>query len=153
MVYTVKYLIGDIWQLSEQLDAWVVVTTNTVIRNDGRAVMGAGIAKEAAKRFPDLPFSLANHIRRWQDRVYIYQFPVICLPTKRNWRNPSRLDWIEKGCHDLKEVCRIIESVGDNRPVLVPPLGCGHGGLNWERQVRPVVDSILDNERFLMVNK
>jgi hypothetical protein len=147
-----KYVQGDIWELARELDAWVVIPTNTTIRRDGKAVMGAGLAKEAADRVPHLQEKLSTHIARFRERLYVDK-PVICLATKRDWRQPSRLEWVEHGCFELVELARVLASVGDHRPILVPKLGCGLGGLNWERQVRPVVDMILEGDRFVLVSQ
>ncbi len=147
-----QYLSGDIWEKATEANGWVVVTTNTMIRGDGLAVMGAGIAKEAAQRFPDLPSRLATHIVRWGDRIYIDN-EVICLPTKRDWRQPSKLEYVEQGCRELLELARVLEIVGNQRSILLPKLGCGLGGLNWERQVRPMMDALLESERFILVSK
>lgn len=147
-----KYLSGDIWSLATELNAWVVVPTNTTLRRDGLAVMGAGLAKDAVERFSELPQNLANHIRQFGDRLYV-DSPIICMPTKHNWRLPSQIRWIEQGCIELLDLARILSSVDDTRPILLPQIGCGLGGLNWERQVRPMVDSILEGDRFVLVTK
>jgi len=114
--------------------------------------MGAGLAKDASQRHPELPKNLAKHIESFQDRIYVYN-PIICMPTKRCWRYPSKMKWIEQGCRELVDMARILSSVGDDRTILLPEIGCGLGGLNWERQVRPVVDLLLQGNRFLLVSK
>ncbi|MCV0439707.1 MAG: hypothetical protein K5880_13860 [Hydrogenophaga sp.] len=143
---------GDIWNLATELDAWVVVPTNTCVRQDNKAVMGAGMAKDAADRYPGLAENLGVHIGKFDSRLYVSN-PVICLPTKHNWRNPSKIEFVEQGCYELLDLARILSSVGDARPILLPQLGCGLGGLNWERQVRPLVDSILEGDRFVLVTQ
>jgi len=145
-----KYAKGDIWQIAHDADGWVVVPTNTTLRRDGNAVMGAGMAKEAARRFPELPKELADHIRLLNDILFVHR-PVICMPTKHNWRDPSRLEWIERGCTELSSFARLLSSVGHGNTIFLPTLGCGLGGLDWERQVRPVVDSLLEGDRFVLV--
>lgn len=53
---------------------------------------------------------------------------IICLPTKRHWRDKSRLEWIETGMSELIRCMR-----GMNiRSVAVPALGCGYGDLEWD---------------------
>jgi len=146
-----RYIQGDIWQEAAE-DGWVVIPTNTCVRHDETAVMGAGLAKDAAERFPELPKRLGNHIRQFDSRLYVDN-PIICLPTKHNWRRPSQMRWVEQGCHELVDLARILGDVGDHRSIFLPQLGCGLGGLNWERQIRPVVDSILEGDRFVLVQK
>lgn len=153
MKTTMQYRTGDIWEIARTEKAWVVVPTNTVIRKDGSAVMGAGLAKEADDRFPGLAARLGVHIARHRERLYFDASRVICLPTKRNWRDPSTMDLVENGCYELAFIGRVLDDVESKQLILVPRLGCGLGGLNWERQVRPVVDSILDSDRFILVSQ
>jgi O-acetyl-ADP-ribose deacetylase (regulator of RNase III) len=63
---------------------------------------------------------------------------IINFPTKRHWRNPSKMDWIRDGLKDLVRVLR----EHDIRSVAVPPLGCGAGGLDWP-QVRREIEAAL----------
>lgn len=68
---------------------------------------------------------------------------VINFPTKRQWREPSQLEWIDAGLQTLRAQveARTIESVA------LPALGCGLGGLPWAKvrakiflRLRPLVD-------------
>lgn len=63
---------------------------------------------------------------------------IINFPTKRHWRSRSQLSDIEVGLDDLVRVVRdrAITSIA------IPPLGCGHGGLDWS-DVEPVIRSKL----------
>lgn len=149
-VGTMQYQRGDIWQLQYECQGWIVIPTNTTIRQDGRAVMGAGLAKQAADRYPELAKDLGDHIRVFDD-VLFTSLPIVCLPTKHDWRRPSQLRWIERGCIALKEFADLLTSVNYHNAILLPQLGCGLGGLDWERQVRPMIDSILEGDRFVLV--
>jgi O-acetyl-ADP-ribose deacetylase (regulator of RNase III) len=53
---------------------------------------------------------------------------IINFPTKDDWRDKSKLIYIEAGLDSLVECLtnHRIESVA------IPPLGCGLGGLKWE---------------------
>lgn len=61
---------------------------------------------------------------------------IINFPTKGHWRSKSKLADVKSGLSDL---VKVIETLGI-RSIAVPPLGCGHGGLDWE-EVRPLIDS------------
>ncbi len=52
---------------------------------------------------------------------------IINFPTKRHWRNPSRLDNIEAGLSALTAAVRH-DSIWS---IAVPALGCGEGNLPW----------------------
>lgn len=52
---------------------------------------------------------------------------ILCFPTKKDWRDKSKLDWIDWGLDAFKRW--ILEH--NTRSVAVPALGCGAGGLSW----------------------
>lgn len=114
-----------------------VNTVNTV------GVMGKGIALEFKKRYPK-NFELYHkackngYVRIGSMYitentgfvpVYIFNFP-----TKRHWREPSRLSFIDMGMRDLVHCIKTfnVESIA------IPALGCTNGGLKWS-DVKPVV--------------
>ncbi len=59
---------------------------------------------------------------------------VVNFPTKRHWRDRSRIEDIAAGLDDLAGILRR-RAIGS---VAIPPLGCGLGGLPW-----PEVRSLL----------
>jgi O-acetyl-ADP-ribose deacetylase (regulator of RNase III) len=63
---------------------------------------------------------------------------IINFPTKKHWRNPSKLEWVREGLRDLVRVVREKQI----RSIAVPPLGCGNGGLEWT-QVRREIEAAL----------
>lgn len=63
---------------------------------------------------------------------------IINFPTKKHWRQPSKLEWIIDGLGDLRRVIQEHKI----RSVALPPLGTGNGGLDWN-EVRPEVQRIL----------
>jgi len=100
-------------------------------------VMGAGLAKEFRHRFPEASrsYMAACAIGQLQPGR-LHEFDrgsgshprwVIHFPTKREWRKPSRPEWIGWG---LSHLAPTIERLGINS-IGVPALGCGKGGLPW----------------------
>lgn len=61
---------------------------------------------------------------------------IICFPTKKNWRDPSRLEYIESG---LDELVRTYKGL----TIAFPMLGCGLGGLDWV-DVKPLMEKYLN---------
>ena len=63
---------------------------------------------------------------------------IINLATKKHWRYPSRLEWIQQGLASLRQLIRRrgISSVA------IPPLGAGNGGLDWS-DVKPLIAAEL----------
>lgn len=106
--------------------------------------MGKGIALQFKQAYPDDFKAYARACRAGEvkpGRMFIYETGllmnpkyVINFPTKRHWRGPSRIEDIEAG---LDALARDVERLGI-RSIAVPPLGCGHGGLDWD-VVRPMI--------------
>ena len=57
---------------------------------------------------------------------------IINFPTKRHWKDKSRIEDIDAGLVDLVRTIRD-ENI---QSIAIPPLGCGNGGLDWS-DVRP----------------
>lgn len=115
-------------------------------------VMGKGLALEFKNRFPDNMATYASACRtgmlnpgglvavtiseRERERA---QAPganwIVNLATKDHWRDPSRIEWIEQGAHELAAWARKIQVTS----IACPALGAGLGGLPWEK-VRPILE-------------
>lgn len=63
---------------------------------------------------------------------------VLNFPTKKHWKAPSRLEYIEAG---LKKFVENYEERGI-REIAFPRLGCGNGGLEWD-VVKPLMEKYL----------
>lgn len=117
----------------------LVNTVNTV------GVMGKGIAAEFKRRYPEMYRLYRKHCEDGLldiGKLSIYRTPnhwVLNFPTKKNWRQPSRIEWIEEG---LK---KFVATYTDQGIVSVsfPMLGCGNGQLEWE-EVKPLMEKYLD---------
>ncbi|MCC6489643.1 MAG: macro domain-containing protein [Candidatus Hydrogenedentes bacterium] len=111
-------------------------------------VMGKGIALAFKKAFPANFDAYAAACKRGDvgvGRMFVTRNDglvgpqwIINFPTKRHWRDPSRMEWIRDGLRDL---ARVITEEGI-RSIAVPALGCGNGGLNWA-EVRAEIVSAL----------
>jgi O-acetyl-ADP-ribose deacetylase (regulator of RNase III) len=127
--------------LEARVDA-LVNTVNTV------GVMGKGIALMFKEAFP-------NNFRDYEDackrkevkighmfvtenRTFDGPRWIINFPTKKHWRQPSKLNWIIEGLADLRRVIR----ENKIRSIALPPLGAGNGGLDWG-EVRPEIQRVL----------
>ncbi len=104
-------------------------------------VMGAGIALECKKRFPEMCEDYIERCIRGELKLgkpYFYRrlFPpsILNCPTKDHWRSVSRLDDIVKG---LKYLEKHYKEWGITS-LAIPPLGCGQGQLEW-RVVSPTL--------------
>ncbi len=72
---------------------------------------------------------------RTKDRI------IINFPTKKHWRNPSKVEYIEKG---LRSLVLTYQEHGV-RSIALPAIGCGNGGLGWLTEVKPLVEEYLSD--------
>ena len=104
-------------------------------------VMGAGLAKYFTSYYP----ALLHHYRDacktkalTIDKLWVYKHSpirqILCFPTKIDWRDPSKLEWIEAG---MKRLVEQQEALGIYE-IAIPQLGCGKGQLDW-KEVGPIV--------------
>lgn len=128
---------GNIFSIGDPVEA-LVNPVNCV------GVMGAGLAFAFKQRYPAAYTAYAKacnegkvvpgRIFTFEDRGHV----ILHFPTKRHYRDRSRLDDIETGLVALvaeiqaREICS----------VAIPALGCGLGGLEWAA-VRPRIETAL----------
>jgi O-acetyl-ADP-ribose deacetylase (regulator of RNase III) len=107
-------------------------------------VMGKGLAQAFKDREPDM-FSAYKKVCEQgllePGKLWLWRGAdswTLNFPTKKHWRNPSKLDWVESG---LKKFAAAYEAQGI-KEISFPRLGCGNGGLDWE-DVRPLMEHYL----------
>ena len=75
-------------------------------------VMGAGIALEFKLRYPEMFVRYVEHCRNKQidiGKLWLYKPPqadkqwVLNFPTKRDWKHPSRIEYLQKGLQRFVE--------------------------------------------------
>lgn len=144
---------GDLFNPTPEVDAICIPTNGLYYR--GRATMGAGVAKIARDKWPGLDLRLGHLLREHGNRVHDLtistelDFHILSFPTKNNWRDPSDLELIRQSAHELYTITDLL----DWNHVWLPVVGCGLGGLSWKDQVEPLLSSILDDRRFVVVMK
>ena len=135
-----------------ELGAVLVITTNGVVKTDGEAVMGAGVALEAKKRWPDLPARLGDCITRLGNKVFRFPYlknTIITFPVKNHFKQKADLDLIEESCKKLAEIST--QYMLRDQSIYLPKPGCGAGKLDWETQVKPICEKYFD-DRFVIVD-
>lgn len=131
---------GDMMQSGAEA---LVNTVNTV------GVMGKGIALQFKEAFPYNNKVYVEACKKkelvpgkllavWDENLLLGKKLIINFPTKVHWRNPSEYEYIEKGLVALRELLQK-EKVNS---IAIPPLGCGNGGLDWDR-VKPMIEKAL----------
>ena len=135
-----KFIKGNL--LESEAEA-LVNTVNTV------GVMGKGIALQFKNQFPanyktyikackNNEFHIGELLVTEEQSLLGGSKIIINFPTKTEWRKPSEYSYIEKGLVSLVKLIneRKIKSIA------IPPLGAGHGGLDWDK-VRRMIEFYL----------
>lgn len=127
--------LGDAWELQKSTKYPLCITTNGITNKSGRAIMGRGIAYEAAQRYPQFALEFGGRLRAGGNHVkWFPAYNLITFPVKHHWAEVADLELIERSIGELSNLAQTWE-MGD---VYLPRPGCGNGGLRW-REVRPVI--------------
>lgn len=114
-------------------------------------IMGAGLALQFSFRYPAM-FEDYNKACKEENCAIgkchtFYDIDskrfIINLPTKEHWRNPSKLEYIQKGMNDLVRILRT-ESIL-NHIIAIPALG---SGLRRTKMVRCFINYTEGNNRI-----
>lgn len=134
----IKYVETDIFQSSAQV---LVNPVNTV------GAMGKGLALEFKKQYPQMypqyrKYCLDDTLT--VGKLYLFKSDdkwILNFPTKKDWREPSEIAYIEQGLDKFVDTYqeKEIESIS------FPQLGVRNGGLNWEDEVKPLMEKYLSD--------
>lgn len=134
-----KYLKGNLLTAPTQA---LVNTVNTV------GVMGKGIALQFKENFPvnfKVYAAACKNKQLHTGKLLVVkeltldgEKIIINFPTKTDWYSKSKYEYIEEG---LKDLVKVIEEY-KIESIAIPPLGCGNGGLKWEK-VKPMIEKYL----------
>lgn len=132
----------------------ITLTKGNLLKADAEALvntvncqgfMGKGIALQFKKAYPENFKAYERACRAGEvqpGRMFIFPTGsmmnpkyIINFPTKRHWREKSRMEDIKSGLKALVEDVRRLQLSS----IALPPLGCGLGGLDW-RVVKPVIE-------------
>ena len=123
---------------------YIINTVNCV------GVMGKGVAFAFKNKYPEM---FAEYKKECEvgnidiGKPFIWKYKdmfepqiVINLPTKMHWKDPSTLVYIQNGLNWLRNYF-------ENKPnstVVMPALGCGNGGLDWDTVKNMIQESLED---------
>ena len=136
------------FEKGNMFDVWgstslFLFTSNPIVNRQGLAVMGRGIAKQVADRYP----SVRQQFGRLLSSATMPSVGVIGMydnqlvgwfRVKDHWAEPARLSIINTSANLLKIIAEGYERVDMNFP------GIGNGQLNRE-EVLPLLADIPDN--------
>ena len=163
-----KEITGNMFDLmSDGETDSICITTNGIIGNDGRAIMGAGCAGEAARRWPTVRKTLGKALKAFGNLPYVigmtdpdgnfqdtdaklildkkYQCLIWSFPTKGDFRYKSLTDLIVKSAKLMVEHADKFEL----KKIVMPRPGCSNGKLEWS-EVKKLIEPILDDRFFIV---
>ncbi len=133
----IKYIKGNLFDSNAQT---LVNPVNTV------GVMGKGIALEFKKRYPEMfkaykevcgkNMLYIGKLMLYKDKDHL----ILNFPTKKHWKDPSKLQYIEKGLLEFRKNYANYNI----KSIAFPKLGCGNGNLKWE-EVKPLIEKYLND--------
>jgi len=148
---------GNFWDVYLNYDA-VCCTTNMVVKSNGELVMGKGIAKDFNERFPGLAKQWGERTQEIIDgkmptNIIVSGFFLepcrVSFPTKHHWKDKSDIKLIERSAGLLYAISQAIGW----KKILVPRPGCSNGGLNWEKDVKPILEKVFDDRFDVITNE
>jgi O-acetyl-ADP-ribose deacetylase (regulator of RNase III) len=118
--------------------------------------MGAGLARQFKNKYPEIYYPYKEACKKGDLKIgslnslYVHRYNiwVINFPTKNDWKENSKIEYIETG---LKNLVEFISNFSNHKEmgfesVAIPALGCGLGGLNWS-DVKKVIEEELSPEK------
>lgn len=170
-----KELIGtDLFDLIPQADA-ICITTNCTLGDDGSNPMGGGCAGVASRKWPSIEYIYGDLIRAVGHVPVVMGYvsksdtsrffdiaelsldetepgsdwcAVVAYPTMHEIGQQASLELVERSAALLAELALL----NGWETVYVPRPGAGIGGLDWDAEVKPTIESILGDE-FILVHK
>ncbi|MCH5171829.1 MAG: macro domain-containing protein [Erysipelotrichales bacterium] len=109
--------------------------------------MGNGLALEFALRYPEMEEQykadcFAKKVKTGEILTYKTEdVLIINFPTKFHWKYPSQLKWIADGLDYMRNHYK----EWNVKSIAIPPLGCSNGGLDFEKQIKPLIESKLND--------
>lgn len=140
---------GNIWDFHVQ-GYWITIPINWSTKQNGNAIMGAGLARQAAEKYPDIPKWLGEIIQI--DTLHVVHQSlkkILFFPTKKHWKENSTIDLITQGCFDMNFIQQNFIPKS-NVPIYLPMLGCGLGHLQWN-DVLPILHAKLDDNFCVLI--
>ena len=148
MYLKMKEVEGDIWEM----EGLKCILTNCLVR-EGRLIMGAGIAKECKDRYPEIDKSWGFLVHKYGAcTIFEKRSKLVIFPTKINPSEMSSLALIKSSALRLRSLWET-GALDEYETILLPRPGCGLGGLDWNTQVKPALEPLLEDMPVVIVRR
>lgn len=134
---------GNMWDVFGKTGLFLF-TSNPIVNKQGLAVMGRGIAKQVADRYPEVQREFGIYLQSPGDNYNVDRLCIVdrqlvgFFMVKDHWREPALLHVIRESTTQLYHMAGEYEKVDLNFP------GIGNGKLKME-DVLPIVEQLPDN--------
>jgi len=155
--------VGNLWD--EPADCRVV-TINGIVKKDGTNVMGRGTALQAKNKFPGIDAYIGYIIQQRGNKFMVVgpsflsgflggamgDEPLVdyylgFLPVKHHWKEKADITLINSSIDTMLHYAKMFKF----SRIVLPRPGCGNGKLDWETEVKPLLEQKLD-DRFVVIN-
>lgn len=161
-----KIVKGDIWEVVKQsttvrAKTVIVVPTNVGWKSNGDNVMGAGIAKDAAKFDPDFPRAYGRWCQLYCDRIFVhYSDPhglhLCAAPSKPLNSATPHLSWQSSATYEqvVKSLGQLVNEarVRSHLDWYMPLLGVGNGRLDFNDVMKVTQECAWPDNVNLVLN-
>lgn len=141
-----KEVHGDVWSYLGRKGFIICVPTNESVKENGEAVMGKGVAKQAVVEFPELPRLLASSLKAKGNVVSRLTDQLYSFPTKHNWYDHGDKKLIKESVQTLLKLA----TENPHIKYVLPRPGCGSGSMKWST-IQPIVSILPEN--VFVINK
>lgn len=123
---------------------YICITTNSILNTKGELIMGAGVALEAKKRFPELPRIYGDKIDKLglfgKDYYLLQHNNLIAFQTKRHYKDKSPIELVKRSTQRLK----FLATLFDDSIFGLPFPAVQNGGLSKD-MVLPIIECLPNN--------
>jgi hypothetical protein len=165
-----KEITGNVFDLINEPDVdSICITTNGIVNANGLAIMGAGVAGEAARRWPSIRKNLGRAINASGNFPFVigiinpngefinptrklitakeFKCLVWSFPTKNDWQDNSDIELIKQSSKMLYDRTKELGL----KNIVLPRPGTTNGKLIWSN-VKEAITPLLD-DRFIIVSR
>lgn len=138
---SIRQIKGNLWDYWQKPQTIICLTTNGIVRSDGLAVMGAGVAFQATKKIRGLRRKVGDLITQSGNIVQrVGMLPLMLFPVKHHWLEAADLKLIATSARSLQAIAE----KSPDLTFILPRPGCGNGKRTWE-EVAPLLARLPDN--------
>jgi O-acetyl-ADP-ribose deacetylase (regulator of RNase III) len=116
--------------------------------------MASGVAKAIRDKWPEVyedymenfPHGRASHpLLGYASTTYIERddkWVTNCFTQEFYGRDGKRYANPEAIETSLRSMCKNLENFTEVKTIAIPKIGCGLGGLSWEKEVKPIIEKL-----------